>query len=133
MSGKPPSHSDDPTSIGAILIAMAAIQPEHLSEAMEQQERSSIDQLLGKLLVADGHCTNEQLEIALAAQEAMRGRDKKQQAIAVAEIARCRKRGTNGARRRMIERSAQLTRKITSQDHPAITTEVVVPSPVSWS
>jgi hypothetical protein len=127
MSRKPPA-ADDPTSLGCILVAMSAVTPDQLAEAVEQQERSSIEHLLGKLLVADGHCTNDQLEIALAAQEAMRSKDKRKQAMAVAEIAKHRKRGTNGARLRIIERSASIVKKATGQDHPAITPEMLAKS-----
>jgi hypothetical protein len=125
---KRPQAADDPTSIGAILIAMSAITPEQLVEAVEQQERSTLEHLLGKLLVADGHCTSEQLDIALAAQEAMRSKDKKRQALAVAEIATVRKRGTNGARQRLIERSASIVRKATGQGHPAVAPEMLAKS-----
>lgn len=128
MSGKPPIPSDDPTSLGCILIAMSAVTPDQLSEAVEQQRMSSIELLLGKLLVADGHCTGEQLEIALAAQEAMRSKDKRKQAMAVAEIATHRKRLANGARLRIIERSASIVKKATGQDHPAITAEMLAKS-----
>jgi len=123
---KPPA--EDPTSIGAILIAMSAITPDQLAEAVEQQERSSLEHLLGKLLVADGHCTPDQLDIALAAQEAMRSKNKARQAIAVAEIAKQRKQKTNGARQRIIERSASIVKKATGQAHPAITPEMVAKS-----
>lgn len=120
---KPPA--DDPTSIGAILIAMSAITPDQLAAAVEQQERSTLEHLLGKLLVADGHCSNDQLDIALAAQDAMRSKNKTKQALAVAEIAKQRKKGTNGARRRIIERSAAIVKKATGQNHQAITPEMM--------
>jgi hypothetical protein len=120
---KPPA--EDPTSIGAILIAMSAVTPDQLKDAVEQQERATLEHLLGKLLVADGHCTSDQLEIALAAQEAMRSKNKSKQAIAVAEIARYRKKGTNGARQRLIERSASIVKKATGQAHQAITPEMM--------
>jgi hypothetical protein len=100
---------------------MSAITPDQLSGAVELQETSTLEHLLGKLLVAEGDCTNEQLEVALAAQEAMRCKSKTKQALAVAEIAKYRKRGNNGAQRRVIERSASLVKKATGSDHPAIT------------
>jgi hypothetical protein len=127
MSRKP-HPSDDPTSIGCILIAMLAITPEQLAQAVKEQERSTKELLLGKLLVADGNCTNEQLDLALATQEAMRSKDKRKQAIAIAEIARRRKRGTNGAQRRVLERSALLLKKATGTSHPAITREMLAKS-----
>ena len=120
--------AEDPTSIGCILVAMSAITPEQLQQVVEQQEQSSLEFLLGKLMVADGYCTREQLEIALAAQDAMRSRDKKKQALAITEIAMHRKRGTNGAQHRIIERSASIVRKATGQDHPAITQELLAKS-----
>jgi hypothetical protein len=123
-----PLPSDDPTSLGCILVAMSAVTPDQLAEAVDQQKRASIEHLLGKLLVADGHCTPEQLEIALAAQDAMRSKDRTKQAIAVAEIARHRKKKTNGARLRILERSASIVKKATGQDHPAITAEMLVKS-----
>lgn len=114
---------DDPTSLGAILVAMSAITPEQLVEAVEQQKRSTMEHLLGKILVADGKCTNDQLDLALSVQEAMRCRDKKRQALAVAEIAKCRKKGTNGARQRLIERSAAIIKK--GKAHPVITSDML--------
>jgi len=123
MKRLPPA--DDPTSLGAILVAMSAVTPEQLELAVEQQERATLEHLLGKLLVADGHCTHEQLEIALAAQEAMRSRDKKRQALAVAEIAKFRKRGTNGACKRLVERSVVIVKKATGPAHPVITAEML--------
>lgn len=125
---KPLLPSDDPTSLGCILVAMSAVTSEQLAEAVEQQQRSSIEHLLGKLLVADGHCSNEDLELALEAQRAMRSKDKKRQAMAVADIAKHRKRGMNGARQRIIARSAAIVKKATGQDYPAITTEMLAKS-----
>ena len=127
MSRKLPP-SADPTSIGCILVAMSVVTPEQLSDAVAQQERASLEHLLGKLLVADGHCTSEQLKIALEAQEDMRSRDTRKQAMAVAEIAKHRKRGTNGARSRIIERSASIVRKATGSGHPAVTAELLAKS-----
>ena len=78
-----------------------------------------------------GGCFKTMSAVALgtiAAQEAMRSKNKTKQALAVAEIAKQRKKGTNGARQRVIERSASIIQKATGQDHPAITTEMLAKS-----
>jgi len=125
MSRKPSNQADDPTSLGSILVAMGTISPDSLKAAVEMQERLSTDELLGKLLVAEGGCTQEQVAIALSAQDDMRSRDKSKQALAVASIAQIRKAGTNGARQHLISKAEGVTRKATGQAHPAITPEML--------
>lgn len=117
--------AEDPTSLGSILVAMGTISPDDLKAAVSLQERLSTDELLGKLLVAEGGCTQEQIAIALSAQDDMRSRDKSKQALAVASIAQIRKQGTNGARQHLVSKAQGVTRKATGQAHPAITPEML--------
>lgn len=78
---------DDPTSIGAILIATGVITADQLVGAVEEQERASIEILLGKLLVANGVISSAHLESALKVQKELRCKDKRRRALAQAEIA----------------------------------------------
>ena len=114
---------DNQTTIGSILLAMGAITDEELLRAMDDQEKLREDALLGKILVANGSCTSQQLEIAIAAQETMRSGDASEQALAIADLAISRKRRNSVIqfRQRVLEKGNLVGKKITREDHPAIT------------
>jgi hypothetical protein len=106
----------DETNIGNILIKMGAISEDELSDAVEMQERSSIEVMLGKLLIANEICTREQISMALAAQKGLRSGDKPEAALAIADIASYRKGRTNGKRDRVMEKA----RTATGDSYPAV-------------
>ena len=106
----------DETNIGNILLKMGAIDREQLSDAVEAQERSSLDVMLGNLLVASGICTKEQIDMALAAQSGLRSGDKPSAAMAIADIATYRKKRTNGKGSRVMEKA----RSATGMGYPAV-------------
>lgn len=78
---------DDPTSLGSILLAMGIISHEQLVKAVEEQDNSSIEIMLGKLLVANDIITSDQLEVALSAQMGLRSKKRESKARAQASIA----------------------------------------------
>lgn len=111
---------DDPTSIGAILLKMGAISEAELAAAVDEQENLSIEHLLGKLLVANGVCSIEQVEVAVAAQRDMRSDDEHKQAVAIADIASARKKVVGVHQQRLIHRGEQVARKATTGTFPAV-------------
>jgi hypothetical protein len=112
---------DDPTSLGAILVSMGTITAEELAEAVEMQQRSSIERQIGNQLVVLDKCTAEQVDIALATQEKMR-RGKHDQAVAVADIALARKKKCGADRRGLIARGERVARRTSTGEHfPALT------------
>ena len=107
----------DETSIGGILIKMSAIKDEDLKKALEIQERSSMDVMLGALLIAGNICTREQVDMALAAQEGLRSGKSPEAAMAIADIAHYRKKKTNTLKRGLFER----VKAATGDAYPAVT------------
>lgn len=114
--------TEDPTSIGVILLNMGAVTKEQLEEVIEEQRRLREDALLGRLLIARGYCTQEQFNIAMAAQKSMRNGSKERRAMAVADIslARTRRNSVIQTRQRIIDKGRAAARSITSNDHVAI-------------
>lgn len=84
MSKRP---EDDETSIGRILIAMGLCTPGQVSRAAELQRKATAEDRIGIFLVAHGHVSMEQLELALNAQEGLRSKAKHKRALAQASIA----------------------------------------------
>lgn len=110
----------DSTSIGSILVAMAAVGPDDLASAIEKQLDASMHHKIGALLVHAGYCTTQDVVQALAAQEALRSRSRTRQALGTVDIARARKRALTKQRARLVSRSHAVTRKATRQDHPIV-------------
>jgi hypothetical protein len=122
--------SEDPTSIGAILMSMGAVTQEQIEEVIEEQRRLREDALLGRLLVAKGYCSQEQFDIAMAAQKSMRNGNKERRALAVADIslARSRRHSMVATRQRVIEKGQECVKRITGEGHPAITAPMLAKS-----
>lgn len=83
---------DPKASLGAILVAMGAIDEDQLSQAVSDQQRLRDEHLIGKILVANGACTAKQLDVAIEAQKGMRSSKGADKAIAVADLALARRR-----------------------------------------
>ena len=111
---------DDPTSIGAILLKMGAITEAELKQAVDEQENLSIEHLLGKLLVANGICSSEQVEVAVAAQRDMRSEDEHKQAVAIADIGLARKKVVRTYQQQLIDRGERVAQKATTGTFPAV-------------
>ena len=118
------SAKDDPTSLGLVLVEMGVITEDQLREAVERQENSTLEQLLGAVLVHEGFCKKEDIEAAISAQESMRRGKKVQHAMAVADLAIYRKK-TNGARDRAIASGARLVRTASGSGFKAVTPELL--------
>lgn len=111
---------DDPTSIGAILLKMGAITEAELKQAVDEQENLSIELLLGKLLIANGICSLEQVEVAIAAQRDMRSGNEHKKAVAIADIASARKKVVRTHRQQLIDRGERMAQKATTGTFPAV-------------
>jgi hypothetical protein len=118
------SAKDDPTSLGNVLVELGLITPKQLADAVERQENSTIEQLLGAVLVHQGYCSKHDIETAMSAQKGLRKGKKINQALAMADLAIQRKR-SNGARDRAIESGARFTRSTTGTTYPAVTAEML--------
>lgn len=114
---------DDPTSLGNILLEWEVITPEQLEHALKEQETLRGDDLLGRLLVASGACSEDEVTTAMSAQASMRSAGKHRTAMAVADLALERRRRDSLIVRRgkLEEKSRQVARSITGETHPAIT------------
>ena len=118
------SAKDDPTALGNILIELGLITLEQLAEAIERQENSTLEQLLGAVLVHQGYCTKEDVDTALSAQKSMRQGKKVRQALAMADLA-IRRKTSNGARDRAIQSGARFARSASSASYPAVSVEML--------
>jgi len=104
------------STLGEVLVKMGAITKKQLCNAVDEQEKSSLDSRLSNLLVANGTCTKEQIEIAQAARIGLSSGFKHEQAIAISDIASYRKRQVNKRREVAIDKA----NKITGQRYPAV-------------
>lgn len=118
---------EDPTSLGNILLEWEVISAQQLDDALKQQETLRGDDLLGRLLIASGACSEEEVTTAMSAQASMRAAGKHKCAMAVADLALERRRRDSVILRRnnIIEKAEQVRRSITGEDHPAITTAML--------
>jgi len=124
---------NDPTSLGAILLALDLIDDEQLQDAIDKQKKLRDETVLGLILVNDNIITSSQLDMALSAQESMRSNGKHGLAMGVADIALRRRRRASviQKRERLVEKSqqvAQACRRITGNEHPAITANMLAKS-----
>lgn len=119
------NQRDDETSLGSILVELEIITEDQLKQALERQERSTIEQMLGMILVHDGVCTKEEIELALSAQKSMRhGNKSLQKAVAVLDLAIHRKK-SNGARDRAVRKAAAFVKSQTGQEYQAVTASML--------
>lgn len=112
----------DATSLGAILLEWEVIDRDQLEQALQEQETLRGDDLLGRLLVAGGACTEEEVNTAMSAQASMRASGKAECAIAVADLAleRRRRNSVIVRRRSIIEKGEEVRRSITGGHQPAL-------------
>ena len=112
---------DDPTSLGNILIDWDVITPFQLGEALAEQASLTEEELIGRLLIAAGACTESELEAAVKAQRAMRGADRGKSALACADLAmkRHRRKSLVTRRENLIQQGEEVTKSI-SGSHPVL-------------
>ena len=100
----------DPTSLGNILLEWEIVTKEQLQIALVDQETLRGDDLLGRLLVAGGACTEDDIRVAMSAQASMREVGLHQIAMAIADVALGRQRRDSLLTRR--ENLAQQGKKV---------------------
>jgi hypothetical protein len=120
----------DPTSLGSILLDWGVITEADLRRALKEQETLRGDDLLGRLLVASGACTEDAIKTALSAQTSMRAAGKHKHAMAVANLAISRRRRKSVMVRReaIVEQGNRVSRAITGDAHPAVTSAMLAKS-----
>lgn len=123
---------DDDTSLGNILLEIGMITEEQLEKAVERQQNSSIEQMLGMVLVHEGYCTKETIEDALSMQASMRkGRMREADKAMCAIDYAIKRKKSNGAREVAIRKGAVIgkvagvIRSATGSEYVAITSEMV--------
>ena len=112
----------DPTSLGSILLEWNVITEADLERALNDQETLRGDDLLGRLLVANGACSKEEVDAAISAQEKLRKSGKFACAMAVADFALGRRRRKSVVTRavRVADQGERLRRVITGDSHPVV-------------
>ena len=75
------------STLGEILIRMRAVTEGQLDEVLALQERMSLEEMLGQLLVAQGFIDTEQLQVALDTQKGLRSKDRTKRAMAMSQVA----------------------------------------------
>lgn len=120
--------TEDPTSLGAILLELGLVTQDQLETVVEQQRHMREETLLGVLLVHNGILTQTELDIALSAQRGMRESNRTTQALAVADIAigRHRRKTLHDRRERLVAKGAQIAKSITGENYPAVTSEMLL-------
>lgn len=116
---------DDPTSLGAILLAMGVITSEQLNQAIQEQENSSIEIMLGKLLVANDVISGDQLEMALSAQVGLRSKKREYKARAQASIAEASSAHVIALASSVRAKSEFNRKRTTGEAFPAITDQLL--------
>jgi hypothetical protein len=110
---------EDMTNLGHILVDWDIITLDQLEIALEQQKTLRGDDLLGKLLVANGACSEDEVDTAMSAQASMRSAGKCEKAVAIADIAIARRRRQSIFDRSsaLAQKARQVERSITGDDH----------------
>lgn len=118
---------EDSTSLGNILLEWEIITKEELDLALEEQRTLRGDDLLGKLLVANGACNEDEISIAMSAQASMRAKGKHKRAMACADLAmeRHRRDSMIVKRNNVIEKAERVRKTITGDAHPALTPQML--------
>lgn len=113
---------EDPTSLGNILLEWEVVTEEQLDLALKEQENLRGDDLLGRLLIASGACSKEEISTAMSAQKSMRAAGKHKCAMAVADLAIERRRRESVVVRRnnIIAQAERVHKTITGDEHPAV-------------
>ena len=116
---------DDPTSIGAILVAMGVITEEQLRDVVQEQHNVRMDVMLGKLLLADGIISARHLETALQSQQDLRSGKKHKRAMAQSRIAEQGVGAVMSLAAKLRFSVNEAKEKITGTEFPRITADMV--------
>jgi len=116
---------DDPSSIGAILVAMGVISEEQLQDAVQEQHNVRMDVMLGKLLLANGIISAAQLETALRSQNDLRSGKKHKRAMAQSRIAEQGVGAVMSLAAKLRHSAYEAKERITGSDFPCITADMV--------
>jgi hypothetical protein len=118
---------EDQTNLGHILVDWDIITLDQLELALEQQKTLRGDDLLGKLLVANGACSEDEINTAMSAQASMRSVGKCEKAVAIADIAIARRRRHSIFNRREVlaQKARQVERSISSGNHQTVGTAML--------
>lgn len=112
-------------SIGSVLLQMKVLRPRELAAILKIQEKLSPEELLGELLVSRGFVTREQLETALESQRALRSGKPHVRALAVARVAEISGGRVQRLMRRTRAECEAARRRVTGEDHPAVTSQML--------
>jgi len=123
------NHNDDTTSLGYILVAMGLVTPGQLAAVLEEQEKVSLELLIGKLMVANHMISTDQLDKALKIQEKLRSKNKSVRAKTQANIAQTGSANVIQLASRLRETVFEL-KKATTQNNPVITQEMLSKSKI---
>jgi len=119
---------DDRTSIGNVLLDMGVITQDQLEHAVGVQEQSTVDELLGMILVHHNFCSRADVEAALSAQATLREKPNSKYRFALVGMDEAiKRRRNNPARLRAVAKAAEF-RASTGSGHPAITPEMLAKS-----
>lgn len=116
-----PRDDTEVFSIGTILVKMKAVGREDVERVLEEQSKMSSDELLGALLVRKGIITEEQLEVALSAQEGLRSKRPHVRAMAAASLAVRSSDGVRALAGRVRDAVDGCRRRRTGEGFPAVT------------
>jgi len=118
---------EDRTSLGNILLDWGLVSRDQLDHAIYEQKTLKGDALLGKLLIANGFCTETDIVEAMVAQASLRAAGKHQAAMAVANFALKRKRRDSIVvqQDRIIKKGEEVMKSITDE-YPVITGALLV-------
>lgn len=116
-----PRDDTEVFSIGTILVKMRAVTREDVKRVLEEREKMGEDELLGELLVRRGMITEEQLSVALDAQQGLRSRRPHVRALAAADLASRASTGVRAIAGTLREAVFDSARKRTGDAFPAIT------------
>jgi hypothetical protein len=117
----------DDTEIGSILIAMGVCTSRQVEIAAKKYKEDALDKRLGTYLVAQGHVSRQQLDMAVNAQAGLRSKKRHRRAMAQADIAESSSVANLSLARNLRKRAAAV-RSTTGQDHAAITPKMVAGS-----
>jgi hypothetical protein len=96
---------------------MGIISQDQLEKALDvQQSAADVEQLLGRILVAVGVCTVDQIEKAMNTQKGLRSKKLNEQALASLTIAEARKKNMRNANLDMIYKGTKALKRVHGLD-----------------
>ena len=112
---------EDKSSIGNLLLDFGIVTPEQLAEAIEYKERSTLEQLLGAVLVHQGYCTREDIDLAMETQKKLRSKKQPKYNTSLISLDAVIRRRTNNSARLAVVEKAERFNRATGEGFTAIT------------